>query len=111
MRDVDDDVRTVAASALLPITDTLSTSLLHDELCSVVDTLWDCLGEGGDDLGSSTGAVMNLLGELKAPLSLRRTQLTCRRYDLSFQRHERNERSRCFWVGILLLTGLSSWQS
>lgn len=63
MRDVDDDVRTVAASALLPITGTLSTALAHDELCSVVDTLWDCLGEGGDDLGSSTGAVMDLLGK------------------------------------------------
>lgn len=65
MRDVDDDVRTVAASALLPITDTLSTVLAHDELCSVVDTLWDCLGEGGDDLGSSTGAVMDLLGKYR----------------------------------------------
>jgi TATA-binding protein-associated factor len=66
LRDVDDDVRTVAASALTPITDTLATSLSHDELCSVVDTLWDCLAEGGDDLGSSTGAVMDLLG--RSPL-------------------------------------------
>lgn len=62
LRDVDDDVRTVAASALTPITDVLASDLGHEELCDVVDTLWDCLAEGGDDLGSSTGAVMDLLG-------------------------------------------------
>ena len=66
LRDVDDDVRTVAASALTPITDILATGLSHEELCSVVDTLWDCLAEGGDDLGSSTGAVMDLLGAMIA---------------------------------------------
>jgi hypothetical protein len=62
LRDVDDDVRTVAASALTPVTDILASGLSHQELCSVVDTLWDCLAEGGDDLGSSIGAVMDLLG-------------------------------------------------
>lgn len=69
LRDVDDDVRTVAASALTPITDILATGLSHDELCSVIDTLWDCLAEGGDDLGSSTGAVMDLLGSF-APVRI-----------------------------------------
>lgn len=72
LRDVDDDVRTVAASALTPITDILATGLSHNELCKVVDTLWDCLAEGGDDLGSSTGAVMDLLGSF-APLIYRQS--------------------------------------
>jgi TATA-binding protein-associated factor len=62
LRDVDDDVRSVAASALTPITSTLASQLPSTELSSVVDTLWDCLAEGGDELGSSTGAVMDLLG-------------------------------------------------
>lgn len=61
LRDADDDVRTVAASTLLPITKAL-TQL--EELGSIVDTLWGCLGEGTDELGSSTGAVMDLLGAL-----------------------------------------------
>ncbi|KAL1409070.1 TATA-binding protein-associated factor mot1 [Vanrija albida] len=61
LRDSDDDVRTVAASALLPITSTLVTL---SELGSIVETLWACLGEGTDELGSSTGAVMDLLGAL-----------------------------------------------
>ncbi|RSH82478.1 TATA-binding protein-associated factor mot1 [Apiotrichum porosum] len=61
LRDADDDVRTVAASALLPITSSLVTLA---ELDSIVDTLWGCLGEGTDELGSSTGAVMDLLGAL-----------------------------------------------
>jgi TATA-binding protein-associated factor len=61
LRDADDDVRTVAASTLVPIAAPL-TSL--EELGSIVQTLWDCLGEGTDELGSSTGAVMDLLGAL-----------------------------------------------
>lgn len=63
LRDSDDDVRTVAASALLPITSTLASELPYDALASLLDTLWDCLAEGGDELGSSTGAIMDLLGE------------------------------------------------
>ncbi|WVQ82019.1 hypothetical protein IAT38_004147 [Cryptococcus sp. DSM 104549] len=62
--DSDDDVRTVAASALSPIAETLATRLPTDELSRLVQTLWDCLAEGGDELGSSTGAVMDLLGAL-----------------------------------------------
>jgi TATA-binding protein-associated factor len=37
--------------------------LPRDALTSLLDTLWDCLAEGGDELGSSTGAIMDLLGE------------------------------------------------
>lgn len=66
MKDQDDDVRTVAATALLPITGQLASQLSHEELSSVLDTLWDCLAEGGDELGSSTGAIMDLLGALIA---------------------------------------------
>jgi TATA-binding protein-associated factor len=61
--DVDDDVRTVAASALMPIAPQMATRLPQDQLAKVVHALWDCLKEGGDELGSSTGAVMDLLGE------------------------------------------------
>lgn len=61
LRDQDDDIRSVAASALLPITSTLATL---PELPSIVETLWNCLGEGTDELGSSTAAVMDLLGAM-----------------------------------------------
>lgn len=64
LSDIDDDVRSVAASALLPITDTLATTLSQDELEKLVDTLWDCLAGDSDELGSSTGAIMDLLGAL-----------------------------------------------
>jgi hypothetical protein len=52
----------------------------------VVDTLWDCLAEGGDDLGSSTGAVMDLLGELP-----RLDNADDRRHDLPPIRHVSHE--------------------
>lgn len=63
LRDADDDVRSVAASTLVPITDTLATKLSESELSTLFDTLWDCLVADTDELGSSTGAVMDLLGE------------------------------------------------
>ncbi|ADV22686.1 Helicase, putative [Cryptococcus gattii WM276] len=62
--DADDDVRTVAASALIPIAETLASQLPTEELARLLQSLWDCLAEGGDELGSSTGAVMDLLGAL-----------------------------------------------
>ena len=64
LRDVDDDVRSVAATTLLPITEILATRLPFNELSSLLDTLWNCLAAETDDLGSSTGAVMDLLGAL-----------------------------------------------
>ncbi|WVQ74752.1 hypothetical protein IAR50_004357 [Cryptococcus sp. DSM 104548] len=64
--DSDDDVRTVAASALIPITSILASHLPTADLSHLLQTLWDCLAEGGDELGSSTGAVMDLLGSLIA---------------------------------------------
>ena len=61
LQDVDDDVRTVAASALSPITQQLATQLPHGELSKMVDTLWDCLSVDRDELGSGTGAVIDLM--------------------------------------------------
>lgn len=72
MRDTDDDVRSVAASTLLPITETLAAVLPRGELAALVNTLWDCLTDDTDELGSSTAAVMDLLGELSVYTRLRR---------------------------------------
>jgi TATA-binding protein-associated factor len=72
MRDTDDDVRSVAASTLLPITDTLAAALPQAELAALLNTLWDCLTEDTDELGSSTAAIMDLLGELSVYTPLHR---------------------------------------
>ncbi|KAI5122989.1 hypothetical protein M0805_006867 [Coniferiporia weirii] len=61
--DSDDDVRSVAASCLLPITAHL-VEQLPEELPQVLAVLWACLGDMKDDLSSSVGAVMDLLGRL-----------------------------------------------
>lgn len=61
--DNDDDVRAVAASCLLPITAQL-VQYLPEELTRVLSVLWACLGDMKDDLSSSVGAVMDLLGKL-----------------------------------------------
>lgn len=59
--DYDDDVRAVAASCLLPVTSHL-VQQLPEHLGRVLDVLWNCLAEMKDDLSSSVGAVMELLG-------------------------------------------------
>lgn len=56
-----DDVRAVAASCLIPITKQIVESLSED-VGSVLDVLWTCLGGMKDDLGASVGSVMELLG-------------------------------------------------
>ncbi|KAH8117583.1 SNF2 chromatin remodeling protein [Phellopilus nigrolimitatus] len=61
--DSDDDVRSVAASCLLPITAQF-VEQLPEELPRVLAVLWSCLGDMKDDLSSSVGAVMDLLGKL-----------------------------------------------
>lgn len=61
--DSDDDVRSVAASCLLPITAHF-VEQLPEELPRVLAILWTCLGDMKDDLSSSVGAVMDLLGRL-----------------------------------------------
>lgn len=62
--DRDDDVRAVAASGLLPIASHL-VERLPESLDRVLAVLWNCLRDMKDDLSSSVGAVMDLLGRWK----------------------------------------------
>lgn len=64
LADADDDVRSVSATCLLPILPLLAESLGTDDLAGLLDTLWNCFSVDGDDLGSSTSAVMDLLCEI-----------------------------------------------
>lgn len=59
--DRDDDVRAVAATCLLPVASHL-VERLPDSLDRVLAVLWTCLRDMKDDLSSSVGAVMDLLG-------------------------------------------------
>ncbi|KAL0580433.1 TATA-binding protein-associated factor mot1 [Marasmius crinis-equi] len=63
--DRDDDVRAVAASCLLPVAGHLVNNI-PDSLEKVLLVLWNCLSDMKDDLSSSVGAVMELLGKLVA---------------------------------------------
>jgi TATA-binding protein-associated factor len=54
-------VRSVAATCLIPITKHL-VERLPDEVGRVLEVLWDCLKDIKDDLSSSVGFVMDLLG-------------------------------------------------
>ncbi|KAJ9474791.1 TATA-binding protein-associated factor MOT1 [Pseudozyma hubeiensis] len=63
LKDDDDDVRAVAASALVPIVDVILEKL-PSEVGRLLDQLWDCLGDLKDDLASSIGGVMDLLAKL-----------------------------------------------
>lgn len=56
-----DDVRSVAASCLIPIAQQMVESL-SDDIGPVMDVLWRCLADMKDDLGASVGSVMELLG-------------------------------------------------
>ena len=51
----------MAASCLLPIAGNL-VKQLPEELSRVLDVLWSCLSEMKDDLSSSVGVVMDLIG-------------------------------------------------
>ncbi|XP_006458226.1 hypothetical protein AGABI2DRAFT_183309 [Agaricus bisporus var. bisporus H97] len=64
--DRDDDVRSVAATCLLPVAQHF-VDRLPDSLERILVVLWRCLSDMKDDLSSSVGAVMDLLGKL--PLS------------------------------------------
>ncbi|KAF9019159.1 hypothetical protein BDZ89DRAFT_1139528 [Hymenopellis radicata] len=63
LSDPDDDVRVVAASCLLPVAVHL-VGHLPESLEQVLPVLWQCLSDIKDDLNSSVGAVMDLLGKL-----------------------------------------------
>lgn len=61
LSDRDDDVRAVAATCLLPVASHL-VERIPDSLDRVLAVLWTCLRDMKDDLSSSVGAVMDLLG-------------------------------------------------
>jgi TATA-binding protein-associated factor len=61
--DRDDDVRSVAASCLLPVAG-LIVEQLPECLEQILIVLWHCLCDMKDDLSSSVGIVMDLLGIL-----------------------------------------------
>ncbi|KAK5853581.1 hypothetical protein PBY51_014723 [Eleginops maclovinus] len=62
LQDLDDDVRAVAASALIPVVDGL-VQLLPNKVPFIVNTLWDALLDL-DDLTASTNSIMTLLSSL-----------------------------------------------
>lgn len=61
--DRDDDVRSVAATCLLPVAQHL-VEHLPGSLERILVVLWHCLSDMKDDLSSSVGAVMDLLGNV-----------------------------------------------
>ncbi|XP_071378280.1 TATA-binding protein-associated factor 172 isoform X1 [Centroberyx affinis] len=62
LQDLDDDVRAVAAAALIPVVEGL-VQLLPNKIPFIVNTLWDALLEL-DDLTASTNSIMTLLSSL-----------------------------------------------
>ncbi|XP_059929981.1 TATA-binding protein-associated factor 172 isoform X1 [Gadus macrocephalus] len=62
LQDLDDDVRAVAASSLIPVVDGL-VQLLPNKVPFIVNTLWDALLDL-DDLTASTNSIMTLLSSL-----------------------------------------------
>ncbi|KAF8163184.1 SNF2 superfamily chromatin remodeling protein [Crassisporium funariophilum] len=63
--DRDDDVRSVAASCLLPVAEQI-VEQLPGSLEQILVVLWHCLCDMKDDLSSSVGVAMDLLGKLVA---------------------------------------------
>ncbi|XP_053548913.1 TATA-binding protein-associated factor 172 [Bombina bombina] len=62
LQDLDDDVRAVAASSLVPVVDSL-VKLQFKQVPFILNTLWDALLEL-DDLTASTNSIMTLLSSL-----------------------------------------------
>ncbi|XP_070579939.1 TATA-binding protein-associated factor 172-like [Ptychodera flava] len=73
LQDVDDDVRAVAAAALIPVAESL-LKIASTEVPVIIQTLWDTLLEL-DDLTASTNSIMTLLSTLacKAPSRLQQS--------------------------------------
>ena len=59
--DRDDDVRSVATSCLIPVAEHI-VQQLPESLEPILLVLWRCLCDMKDDLSSSVGVVMDLLG-------------------------------------------------
>lgn len=64
LSDKDDDVRSVAASVLLPIANLVVEKLPQEKTLLLLDMLYTSLGDLRDDLSSSVGNVMDLLSRL-----------------------------------------------
>ncbi|ORX49409.1 hypothetical protein DM01DRAFT_355501 [Hesseltinella vesiculosa] len=64
LQDLDDDVRTVSASTILPVTAEFVQLSTKERIQQLMVTLWDCLIDLKDDLTTSTGAVMDLIAKL-----------------------------------------------
>ncbi len=61
--DADDDVRSVSAATLIPIAQDF-VNLRPDRLRQLIEIVWSCLMDLGDDLSASTGQIMDLLAKL-----------------------------------------------
>ena len=61
--DWDDDVRSVSAATLIPIAREF-VNLRPEALDGLINIVWDCLSNLGDDLSASTGQIMDLLAKL-----------------------------------------------
>lgn len=61
--DADDDVRSVSAATLIPIAQDFVT-LRPQKLEELIEIVWACLMDLGDDLSASTGQIMDLLAKL-----------------------------------------------
>jgi TATA-binding protein-associated factor len=61
--DLDDDVRSVSAGTLIPIAKEF-VNLRPEALTGLVNIVWECLSNLGDDLSASTGQIMDLLAKL-----------------------------------------------
>lgn len=61
--DWDDDVRSVSAATLIPIAKEF-VNLRPGALDGLINIVWECLSNLGDDLSASTGQIMDLLAKL-----------------------------------------------
>lgn len=61
--DADDDVRSVSAATLIPIAQDF-VNLRPEKLKDLIEIVWACLMDLGDDLSASTGQIMDLLAKL-----------------------------------------------
>jgi TATA-binding protein-associated factor len=61
--DLDDDVRSVSAATLIPIAKEF-VNLRPEALDGLINIVWECLSNLGDDLSASTGQIMDLLARL-----------------------------------------------
>ncbi|GAA96606.1 uncharacterized protein L969DRAFT_484966 [Mixia osmundae IAM 14324] len=64
LKDKDDDVRGVAAAALLPIVGTIGERLPKATLDALLEMLWSCIQQAHDDLSSSVADIIQLLTAL-----------------------------------------------